>query len=95
MPETIPCTRMFSNGTEYEWFIETQCANCKRFRKGRCRVYNACEDARFDSSRFPYDDLLDYAEGYAGKLCRHFTDQPIQRTRHETPIDGQMELNGA
>ena len=92
MPETKPCKHMFSNGMEFEWFIETQCMNCTRFRRGYCRIYNACEAARYDESKFPYDDLLDFAGGYAGKRCKHFTDKPIERKRRNRPIKGQLEM---
>ena len=92
MSETIPCKHMFSNGTEFEWFIETHCEKCKRFRKGLCRVFIACCDARYDSNRFPYDDLLDYASGLGGKACKHFTDKPIERKRNKLPIDGQYSF---
>lgn len=92
MPETVPCKHIFSNGSEFEWFIETQCMKCKRLRNGLCRIYNACLDAQYDVKKFPYDDLLDYADGYAGKLCKHFTDKPIERKRRNRPIKGQLEL---
>ena len=71
MPELIPCKHIFSNGSEFEWFIETQCMKCKRLRNGKCRIYNACLDAQYDSSKFPYDDLLDYAGGMAMRLTNN------------------------
>lgn len=83
---------MFSNGTEFEWFIEKQCEKCTKFRKGRCKTFRALCDARFDESRFPYESLLDFAGGYAGKRCKAFTDEPIQRKRHNKPIAGQFTL---
>jgi len=93
MSKTIPCTRMFCNGTEYEWFLENNCERgCTRFRNGRCRIFNACEMARFDNSKFPYDDLLEYAGGYGGMECKHYTNVPIQRKKRDNPIDGQMDL---
>lgn len=87
----IPCRRLFSNGTEFEWFIETQCEKCKRFRNGKCKIYNACWDARWDENKFPYDDLLEY-EHYAGKRCKKFTSEPIKRKRREHIIEGQGTL---
>ncbi len=96
MPELIPCTRMFSNGTEFEWFIEHNCERgCTRWRGGMCRVFNACNRARWDEKYFPYDDLLDYASGLAGKVCKRFTDKPIEHKRNDKPIDGQLTLNDA
>lgn len=90
--DLIPCKYIFSNGSEFEWFIETQCMKCKRLRNGKCRIYNACLDAQYDSSKFPYDDLLDYAGGYGGKRCKRFTDKPIERKRRNHIVKGQMEM---
>ena len=94
--ETIPCERIFSNGMEFEWFIEHNCERCTRFRNGKCKVYNACIEARFDESKFPYEYLLDYASGLGGKECRLFTDQPIRRKLRNRQIDGQImfEMDG-
>lgn len=94
-PETIPCKYAFSNGSEFEYFIETQCEKCTRFRKGKCRIYNACWDAMGDINKFPYDDLLDYAGAYGGKQCKRFTDQPLTRKRRNRPCAGQLKLEGS
>ena len=87
--ELIECKSMFSNGSEYEWFLETKCFKCSRYRQGYCRIYNACEDARFDESRFPYSDLMDF-KGYAGKTCKSFTTEKL--TRHRTVLKGQISM---
>lgn len=92
MHETEPCTHMFSNGMEFEWFIEHNCERCKRYRKGQCKVYNACWEARFDESRFPYEYLLDFADGVGGKQCKLFTDVPIKRKKQDRPLEGQQKL---
>lgn len=89
-PETVPCKSMFSSGTDFMWFLETQCYKCKRLRNGWCRIYSAC--TRADKKTFPYDELLDFKGGYGGKLCKHFTDQPISRKKRNRPINGQLEL---
>lgn len=89
--ELIPCRRLFSNGMEFEYFIETQCEKCTRFRNGKCRIYNACWDARWDEKKFPYDELLEY-EHYAGKRCKMFTDKPIKRKRKAHNVEGQLNL---
>lgn len=89
--ELVPCKRIFSNGTEFEIFIETQCEKCKRFRNGKCRIYNACWAARWDDKKFPFKYLLEY-ERYAGKKCKMFTDKPIERKRREHTIEGQESL---
>lgn len=89
--ELVPCKRIFSNGMEFEYFIETQCEKCTRLRNGKCRIYNACWAARWDEKKFPYDDLLEY-EHYAGKKCKKFTDEPIRKKRREHIIEGQETL---
>lgn len=93
-PQKIPCKHMFSNGTEYELFLETQCFKCTRFRKWRCRIVNACEMARFLGEKvFPFDDLMDW-ERYGGKTCKSFTTIPIARKpRQRKQIDGQGILS--
>lgn len=87
----VPCTCLFSNGTEFEFFIETQCEKCKRFRNGKCKIYNACWEARWNEDKFPYSYLLEY-EHYAGKKCKMFTDKPIERKHREHKIEGQESL---
>ena len=92
----VPCKHMFSNGTEYEYFLETQCERCKRFRNGRCRIYNAIENARWVGEKaFPFNDLLDWESGYAGKTCKSFTTEPLHRTiKPRKEPEGQTELEG-
>lgn len=93
MSDTVPCTRIFSNGTEFEWFIEHNCERCTRFRNGKCKVYRACQLARWDETKFPYEYLLDYASGYAGKECKLFTEEPIKRHRRKVKqIEGQVKF---
>lgn len=89
--ELVPCKHIFSNGTEFEFFIETQCEKCTRFRNEKCKIYNACWEARWDKNKFPYEYLLEY-EYYAGKRCKMFTDKPIERKRREYIIEGQEAL---
>lgn len=90
---TIPCTTIFSNGMEYECFVEHNCERCTRFRKGKCKIFNACEQARFDKSKFPYEYLLDYESGLAGKECRLFTNMPAERKRKNKQIQGQCTFD--
>lgn len=95
--KTEPCKTMFSNGEEYAWFIEMNCmAGCKRMRNGQCRIMHRLEEAQFDESRFPYEDLLDFSSGYAGKRCRHYTKEALKRVRIIKPVSGQikMEVSG-
>lgn len=90
--ELVPCRSMFANGTDYEWFLETNCFNCTKFRNWKCRIVNACENARFQGeSVFPFDELLDFV-GVGGKRCKSFTDEPQTRHRRENPLDGQIEM---
>ena len=91
MAELIECKSMFSNGTEYMWFLENQCEKCALFRKGYCRTFRKMELARWDEKHFPYSDLMDY-KGYAGKVCKRFTtEKPAKKwNRHE--IEGQIEM---
>ena len=94
MSETVPCESVFSNGTEFEWFVENQCEKCTRFRNEKCRIFRACCAAMWDISKFPYDDLLDFKGGYAGKLCKNFTKEPIKRSRRVHNPKGQLDFFG-
>lgn len=89
--ELIKCETMFSNGTEYEWFLETQCFRCTRFRKGYCRTYRMTENARWDEKYFPYDDLMDF-KGYGGKACKRFTTEKPKVARNSKQIEGQIKM---
>ena len=88
----IPCKHMFSNGTEYELFLE-HCFECVRFRNWKCRVLSACEKARFvGESAFPFGDLLEW-EHYGGKVCKHFSTEKIKRLQKKAVVfPGQMDL---
>lgn len=93
MDNLVPCNSIFSNGTEYEVFLETQCFRCTRFRNWHCRIVNACEKARWDEKYFPYDDLLEW-ERYAGKRCKSFTTEPIKREPHlSVPMEHQIQID--
>jgi len=59
----------FSNGMEYEFFLESFCYRCKKHKmnedgfcafveQGGCPIENAMEDARFDVSRFPSKEIV-------------------------------------
>ena len=91
MAELIERKTMFSNGTEYEWFLEHNCFRCTRFRKGYCRTYRMTEKARLDEKYFPYDDLMDY-KGYAGKECKRFTEEKPVKKWHRHEVEGQIEM---
>jgi len=90
--KTIPCESIFSNGTDFEWFIEHNCERCKRYRNGRCKVFSACCAAMWDKSKFPYKYLLDY-EGYGGKECILFTDKPMKRKKKNRELEGQITFD--
>lgn len=91
MAELIDCNSMFSNGSEYEWFIEHNCESCKRFRNWQCAIVHELENARFDESLFPYEKLWDFAGGVAGKKCKHWTNEPIKR--HRKNVKGQIKMD--
>lgn len=88
MSELKRCTHIFSNGTEFECFIY-KCEKCSRYRNGKCRILNSCCKARFDSSKFPYSDLL---ESKYAIICKHYTEEKISRRRTKKQIDGQIEM---
>ena len=66
----------FSNGTEYEIFLDNFCYRCKHGKinengfaeypeKGGCKIWDAMENARFDTSLFPCDDIVEIEkDGY-------------------------------
>lgn len=91
--EKIPCKSMFSNGTEYMLFLETQCFKCTRYRNGHCRIYNRTQEAMFLGEKvFPFSDLSEW-RGLGGKTCNSFTDEPIPRKpRVRKPLKGQMVI---
>ena len=94
-PHKIPCRYMFSNGIEFELFLESQCFKCTRFRNWHCRIVNACVMASaLGEDKFPYDDLMDWSGGYGGKTCKSFTTIPIPRKQpHSEPIRGQITMS--
>ena len=90
----VPCKHMFSNGTECELFLETQCFNgCTRYRNNNCRILNGVEKAMFvGESTFPFDDLLEW-EHYGGKKCKSYTTDPLPRKKPvRKPMEGQIEI---
>ena len=59
----------FSSGTEYEFFLETHCYKCKKYKEnkygfpetsknGGCPILDAMENARFDLNKFPSKDIV-------------------------------------
>lgn len=92
-PHRIPCKTIFSNGTEFEMFME-RCFKCSRYRNDHCKILNACYKAMWDKDAFPYDDLLDWSDGYGGKSCKHFTEEPQVRSRTTKQTKGQLSLWG-
>ena len=85
------CKYIFSNGTEFEIF-QWQCEKCTRYRNGKCRIFTRCLEAMWDETRFPYSDLLEQDNGYGGKKCKSFTDQPQTRIRKPKQIPGQRSI---
>ena len=86
------CTTTFSNGTEYEMFLD-RCEHCTRYRNFRCRILTACEKARWHGEKFfPYKDLRDHVR-YGGKRCKHFTLEKPSRKRGRRQVPGQINID--
>ena len=63
-------SKPFSNGTEYEIFLDNYCHRCQHYivradgfpefpDKGGCPILDAMENARFDRSLFPSKDIVE------------------------------------
>lgn len=68
MPNELRPSKPFSNGTEYEIFLDNFCYRCKKHKEndegfcafvseGGCPIENAMEDARFGDP-FPSEDIV-------------------------------------
>ena len=85
MAELKP-SKPFSNGTEYEIFLDNFCYRCKKHKEredgfcafieeGGCPIENAMEDARFDISLFPCNEIVQVYENGEIKhwhVCKKF-----------------------
>ena len=79
-------SKPFSNGTEYEVFMYNFCHRCKHGiineegfaeypEKGGCKIWDAMENARFDTSLFPCNDVVQLernGEVERWNVCKHF-----------------------
>lgn len=94
MQETEPCKHIFSNGTQFEIFLETQCLNgCVRYRNDHCRILNRIYLAMFFPEKFPYDDLLDSVR-YGNKYCKRYsTEKTPRRSRINGKCNGQITID--
>lgn len=86
MSVTIKPSHPFSNGTSYEFFLESFCYRCKHGKinengfaeypeKGGCKIWDAMENARFDVSLFPCDDVVQIekdGEVEYWNICKQF-----------------------
>ena len=82
----IKPSKPFSSGMEYEWFLENFCYRCKKHKvtkngycafeeQGGCPYENAMEDARWDLSIFPCDDIVQIEKNgniVCFNACKHF-----------------------
>ena len=64
-------SKPFSNGTEYECFLFSFCYRCEKGNKGfpdqtNCPIWDAMENAIFDLSVFPSNDVVSVYEN--GKI---------------------------
>ena len=91
MTEWVDCKSIFSNGTEYECFLEHNCFTCARFRNWQCAIVHKLENSRWDESLFPYDKLLDYNDNSAGKKCKEYTTELPKR--HRRNVKGQISMD--
>ena len=56
---------MFSNGTEYECFLENYCYQCRKFvwwedatdENPVCPIEESIHEARFDGEKFPINNI--------------------------------------
>lgn len=78
----------FSNGTEYDVFLQVYCERCKAFKLrddmfpefpefGGCPILDKMEMARFDESLFPSNDILEIRDAETNEViswhkCRKF-----------------------
>lgn len=76
----------FSSGMEYAYFLGTFCRRCKKHKEnedgycayveqGGCPYENAMEDARWDLSKFPCDDIVQIEKNgniECFNACKHF-----------------------
>ncbi len=79
-------SKPFSNGMEYEFFLESFCYRCKKHKtredgfcafveQGGCPIENAMEDARLDISLFPSNEVVQINENGKVKywhICKAF-----------------------
>lgn len=62
----IKPSHIFPNGTSYEIFLDNFCYRCKHGEigfaeypeNGGCKIWDAIEDARFEKSLFPCNDIV-------------------------------------
>ena len=94
MPETKPCESIFSNGTQFEIFMETQCfKGCVYYRNDHCRILNRIYLAMIWPEKFPFEDLLDAVE-YGNKYCKRYsTDRKPRQRRNVGKSYGQISID--
>lgn len=79
-------SKPFPNGMSYEYFLECFCLRCKHGKlredgfpefpeDGGCKIWDALENARFDLSLFPCNDVVQIerdGEAVMLSICKHF-----------------------
>ena len=103
MIEIKPST-IFSSGTEYEIFLDNFCYRCKAcvllddgfpalVENGGCKILDAMERARFDSARYPAEEIAQIEEDGKVKyfhVCRKFeTDNKRIMAAYKALISGK------
>ena len=92
---------MFSNGTEYEIFMERFCYRCSKYKSDKegipydnsCNIEKKIFESSFDSDKFPKDNV--YWLEKQGHICNKYKDkieQKQQKQRKVKQIDGQIAL---
>ena len=86
MQKTIEPSSPFPNGMSYEYFLEFFCYRCKKGKvnpngfaeypeNGGCTIWDAMENARFEQSLFPCNDVVRIRENGEVKywnVCKAF-----------------------
>lgn len=106
MSITLKPSKPFSNGMSYDFFLESFCYRCKHGKvnangfpehpeNGGCKIWDVCENARFDISLYPKNDIVKIEKN--GKIvywnvCKSFeTDDKEVMERFNDLLKGARE----
>ena len=109
MSVVIKPSKPFSNGTEYEVFLSNFCHRCKHGivseegfaeypENGGCKIWDAMENARFDTSLFPCNDVVQLERNGEVKhwnVCKCFeTDNTAVMERYKSLFEDTQPPKG-